>query len=230
MRNAVELGDGFILTTDNSGGIGEKEEDLVHVPDTVTAYFAARVALLEQWAADAKPTAICIHNFSGDGSWDKYVTGVTQVFQEAQLETPPITGSTETNIPLKQSAMAVTMIGKKQYALKKAGNCTWFVYGKPLVGHEVMDEAMAIASLHKLRIALQNGIVQKLWPVGSKGIEEEIRQIFQDASIQVTSDVNCQKSAGPATAILIAIPKSSIEQAKAHFENGLFELTLNTTS
>ena len=51
MRNAIDIGNGFIVTTDNSGGIGEKPGDIVAVPDRVTAYFAARVALLEQWAS-----------------------------------------------------------------------------------------------------------------------------------------------------------------------------------
>ena len=55
MRNAIDIGNGFIVTTDNSGGIGEKPEDIVAVPDRMTAYFAARVTLLEQWAAYAEP-------------------------------------------------------------------------------------------------------------------------------------------------------------------------------
>ena len=83
MRNAIDIGDGFIITTDNSGGIGEKVDDVVVVPDRVTAYFAARVALLEQWAAHAEPVAVLIHNFSGSASWENYVQGVTDLFQEA---------------------------------------------------------------------------------------------------------------------------------------------------
>lgn len=114
MRNAIDIGNGFIVTTDNSGGIGEKPGDIVAAPDHVTAYFAARVALLEQWASHAEPVTIVIHNFSGSASWDKYVAGVTDLFQEAGLVVPKISGSTETNMELVQSAMAVTMIGEKK--------------------------------------------------------------------------------------------------------------------
>ena len=102
----------FVVTTDNSGGIGEKPHDLVAVPDQVTAYFAARVALLEQWAAHADPVSVLIHNFTGPDSWAAYVKGVEQAFAEAGCELPPITGSTETNMELLQSAFAVTMIGE----------------------------------------------------------------------------------------------------------------------
>ena len=88
MRNAIEIGNGFIVTTDNSGGIGEKPHDLVAVPDQVTAYFAARVALLEQWAAHADPVSVLIHNFTGTNSWEAYVKGVERAFEEAGCELP----------------------------------------------------------------------------------------------------------------------------------------------
>ena len=146
MRNAIDIGNGFIVTTDNSGGIGEKLQDIVNVPDRVTAYFAARVALLEQWASHAEPVSILIHNFSGSASWGNYVAGVTDLFHEAGLEVPPINGSSETNMELVQSAMAVTMIGKKMAAPTQE-NSAWFTYGTPLVGDEVRNRADEIASV-----------------------------------------------------------------------------------
>ncbi|MHC8514423.1 hypothetical protein [Sporosarcina sp. ITBMC105] len=119
MRNALHLVDGLIVTTDNSGGIGEKAEDVVNVPDEVTAYFATRVALLEQWAANAEPLAVLLHNFSGPASWKAYVNGVTQLFTDANCPVPTISGSTETNMELLQSAMAVTIIGKRKAEAEK---------------------------------------------------------------------------------------------------------------
>lgn len=114
MRNAIHLADGLIATTDNSGGIGEKQHDVLNVPDEVTAYFAARVALLEQWAANAEPLAVLLHNFSGPASWNAYVTGITKLFADADCPAPSISGSTETNMELLQSAVAVTIIGKRK--------------------------------------------------------------------------------------------------------------------
>ena len=113
MRNAVLLPNGIVLTTDNSAGIGEKMDDVVSTPDEIVSYFAARVALLEQWAAGATPLSIVVHNFSGNQSWDKYITGIEKLFNELGVKCPEITGSSETNMETLQSAIAVTMLGEK---------------------------------------------------------------------------------------------------------------------
>lgn len=216
MRNAIDIGNGFIVTTDNSGGIGEKPDDIVAVPDSVTAYFAARVALLEQWASHAEPITIVIHNFSGSASWDKYVAGVTDLFQEAGLAVPPISGSTETNMELMQSAMAVTMIGEKKERVL-AGEVVWFTYGVPLVGNEVLERKEEVASLQLLREALVDGVVQQIWPVGSSGILHEVRQMTGDGTAQVATVLDVTKSAGPATVVLVAIPVEKMTEAEVLF-------------
>ena len=192
MRNAIDVGHGFIITTDNSGGIGEKPGDLVSVPDNITAKFAARVTLIEQWAANSTPVTVLIHNFSGSTSWGKYVQGVEDLFQEAGLEPPAITGSSETNMNLSQSAVAVTMIGWKNPA-PLHDDVQWFTYGTPLVGDEVIEHPKKIASLRKIREAMDSGIIEKLWPVGSHGILAEARAMMQSDELSVESVCRCRK-------------------------------------
>ncbi|WP_186667952.1 hypothetical protein [Sporosarcina sp. BP05] len=227
MRNAIDIGNGFIVTTDNSGGIGEKLQDIVNVPDRITAYFAARVALLEQWASHAEPVSILIHNFSGNASWGNYVAGVTDLFHEAGLEVPPINGSSETNMELVQSAMAVTIIGKKS-AARTQENSAWFTYGTPLVGDEVRNRADEIASARLIHEAMKSGIVQQIWPVGSSGILQEVRLLTGMKEARVETILDPMKSAGPSTVVLLAIPKMQIEEAKALFAVHLNKLTINT--
>lgn len=212
MRNAIDIGAGMIVTTDNAGGIGEKVDDVVFVADRVTAYFAARVALLEQWAANAEPTAVLIHNFSGDDSWVKYVQGVSDLFDEVGIEVPPISGSTETNMPLLQSAVAVTMIGQKKRAPSE-GKVSWFTYGTPLVGDEVITRAADIASVKLIYKALKKGIVERVWPVGSHGILNEVHAMTRTKSSVVKSIHNLEKSAGPSTVVLLAIQEEKRELA-----------------
>ena len=228
MRNAIDIGNGFIVTTDNSGGIGEKPGDLVTVPDRVTAYFAARVTLLEQWAAHAEPMTVLIHNFSGGASWEHYVVGVSDLFHEAGLALPQISGSSETNMDLVQSAMAVTMIGRTTESPRDEES-SWFTYGTPLVGNEVLERAEEVASLRLLKEALDKGIVQRIWPVGSQGILEEVRSMTGHREASVESVLDIAKTAGPATVVLLAIPHSKKEQAEAHFGNHLNELHIITT-
>jgi hypothetical protein len=216
LRNAIDIGNGFIVTTDNSGGIGEKTGDIVAVPDRVTAHFAARVALLEQWASHAEPISILIHNFSGSASWANYVAGVTDVFHEAGFEVPSISGSSETNMELVQSAMAVTMIGKKVEAPTNE-KVAWFTYGAPLVGNEVRERAEEIASVALIYEAIKNGIVYQIWPVGSKGIVEEFRLLTGNKEVRVETVLDTAKSAGPSTVVILAIPVVKIVKAKAFF-------------
>lgn len=212
MRNALDIGDGFIVTTDNSGGIGEKERDVVAVPDRITAYYAARVALLEQWAAHAEPVTVLIHNFSGDESWISYVEGVKDLFHEAGLEAPPIRGSSETNMELLQSAVAVTMIGKRK-RVEKAEELEWYTYGTPLVGQDVLERSKEIASVGLLRKAIEDGVVQQSWPVGSHGILEEVRMMTGVPEVQVETKHPSGKSAGPATVVILGIQAGKRQEA-----------------
>lgn len=229
MRNAIALGDGFVVTTDNAGGIGEKSHDLVSVPDRVTAYFAARVTLLEQWAAHADPVSVLIHNFSGESSWASYVAGVEDVFRESNLEIPVITGSTETNMELMQSAVAVSMIGR-QRLVEEVDELEWYVYGTPLVGNEVLDRRDEIASLRLIKEAVDRGIIRRIWPVGSEGVLAEYRKLKEDPGIEIKADVDLLASAGPSTAVLIGMPADGIEQAQPYFSGPIHKITMQSSS
>ncbi|MEI4768933.1 hypothetical protein WAX74_04570 [Psychrobacillus sp. FJAT-51614] len=212
MRNAVLLPNGLVLTTDNSAGIGEKVDDVVHVEDEIVAYFCARVALLEQWAAGAHTISIVVHNFTGNKSWDKYVAGIEKVFKEIEQSCPVVTGSTESNMATLQSAMAVTMIGENRWA--NESELRWFVYGKPCVGEEVLDHIDKIADLKKIWIAMENGLVKQVWPVGSNGIVGECIRLGLHGEL---TGWNITKSAGPATSVLLGVGSDRIEDAKKYF-------------
>jgi hypothetical protein len=226
MRHALKLANGFVVTTDNSGGIGEKQADLVFAPNDIVSYFATRVALLEQWAARSQVESVIIHNFSGDADWQAYVKGVNRLLKEVEFERVLVTGSSETNMNLLQSAMSVTMIGRSRGVVDVEQDVKWFIYGRPFVGSEVLENANAIADLNKVKIAMENGWVSNIWPVGSKGIQAEVRILFADDKLFVQSDVDVEKSAGPSTVVLVGVPKESIERATLHFGNELRELMI----
>ncbi|WP_262174388.1 hypothetical protein [Saccharococcus sp. Marseille-Q5394] len=223
MRNTIALGDGFVVTTDNSGGIGEKAHDVVSVPDRLTAFFAARVALLEQWAAQADPVSVLIHNFTGQDSWNAYVAGVEDIFRESNLDVPAITGSTETNMELMQSAVAVTMIGK-QRLVEEVGEFDWYVYGTPLVGNKVLDRREEIASLRLIKEGLDSGLIRKIWPVGSKGILAEYRRLTGEPKIEIEADIDIRASAGPSTSVLLGIDIPNIEKVHKLFGGHLYKI------
>ncbi|MEC1179984.1 hypothetical protein P9B03_15900 [Metasolibacillus meyeri] len=208
MRNAVQIDELTILTIDNSGCIGEKEADAVKVPNEVVAYFAARVALLEQWCAGAEPSHLVLANFTGDDAWADYVRGCQRQFDEIGKALPPITGSTESNFSALQSGLSLTMVGKKCFE-PTIVNCHYFVIGRPLVGQQVLEHIHDVANLHELYLLWQTGVIQALWPCGSKGIGAEIVAFTRQ---QLGCELNMTASAGPATAVLVAVHESDVEK------------------
>ncbi|CEG21908.1 hypothetical protein BN1080_00828 [Planococcus massiliensis] len=214
MRNGIEL-DGWVITTDNSAGIGCKELDVVKAPDQLAAKFAARVALLEQWAAGSEPEAVLVHNFSGDAQWLAYKAGIEEIFQEAEMAVPQIGGSSETNMATLQSGIAVTMLGRQQrFVLSEP--LQWFVYGKPLVGKAVLEQKKAVADLKKIRTAIRSGLAERIWPIGSKGIAAEARKLFGETA-SLSADIDLAASAGPACCVLLGVKKDWVKETERFF-------------
>ena len=216
MRNAVEIGNGLVMTTDNSGGIGMKEADAVRAPDDVVGYFAARVCLLEQWAAGAEPECVIIHNFTGAGSWEAYQDGILRVFTESGKKMPEVTGSSETNMGMLQSAVAVTMIGRRG-GMPAPSKGRWFLYGRPLVGEAVLAESGKTARLGKIRSALAVGLATAVWPLGSGGLDAEWKRLTGRPLAAWPEGLDPAASAGPSTAVLIRIKPGEEERAREHF-------------
>lgn len=224
MRHELALGD-WVVTSDNSAAIGEKPADAVFAPDAVTAKFAARVALLEQWAAGSEPEAILLHNFSGEAQWARYMEGIAELFKELGRPLPQQAGSSETNMATLQSGIAITMMGKRKRRVESAEGLAWYAYGKPLVGNAVLEQKDQVADLGKIAAALDSGLVRRVWPVGSKGIERETALLFGREAV-VFADVDTKVSAGPASCVLIGVSSVEKETLERHFGNILFPLRI----
>ena len=207
MRNAVKIDASTVITVDNSGCIGEKALDAVHVPNELTAYYSARVVLLEQWCAGAEPTNIFLSNFTGEVAWKDYIKGIEKAFDEIGLAVPPINGSTESNFNSLQSGISLVVVGKVQYEISKE-NLQWFVIGKPLVGQEVIEETQHVAKLNELYNLVKLKIVKQIWPVGSKGILAELERILPGGKFECSLDL--EKTSGPATAVIVGIPQMEL--------------------
>ncbi|KKB36021.1 putative alpha-ribazole-5-phosphate synthase CblS for cobalamin biosynthesis [Bacillus thermotolerans] len=211
-RDVIYVRD-LVVASDNSGSVGEKPNDAVKVPYDTVGYFSARVALMECLAAGGEPFAAIVHNFSGDEAWRGLCQGIQRAADEAACSVE-ITGSTETNFNMKESATGVVILGdykrkEKSFDRQAAG---YAVIGKPLVGQEVLAERESVVSLQLFRHLLQLDGVYAVQPVGSKGIGYELKQL---AGRNGQSRVNMMKSAGPATCFLVAYNPDKEPQIKA---------------
>jgi hypothetical protein len=210
----------LIIASDNSGGIGMKEHDLIQVSYETVAYYAFRVAAMECIASGGKPFSVVLHNFCGDDSWSELVNGVQKGLAELNLGNIPITGSTESNFHLKQSAVGLVVLGKKPFdkITEKIflNDLKFAVIGKPLVGNEVIEHAHEVVPLSTFwKVSNLQDIM--VWPVGSKGILSEFNQMFPSKEFtkeMLGADLDVLKSSGPATCFIIAFEQNQEEAIK----------------
>lgn len=208
--------DDLVIAADNSGGIGLKEHDVVKTSYEVVSYYGFRVAVMECMAAGGKPFSIVLHNFCDDYAWDLLLAGIEKGLEEIGLKgTVSVTGSTESNFTMLQSALGMIVLGKRESTYVDGvsfENRKVAVIGSPLVGNEVIEQEKDVIplSLFQELCELEDMVIV---PVGSKGILYELKNMFDDPSIEADSlicDVDVSKTAGPATCVLIAF-KSELE-------------------
>ncbi|WP_226654725.1 ATP-binding protein [Pseudalkalibacillus hwajinpoensis] len=231
MRDGTVIGLGdetLIITSDNSGAIGLKEQDHVAVPYDVVSYYAFRVAAMENIALGGHPVSVVMHNFCGGSEWEALVSGVECGKRELGFNQEiKITGSSETNMPLLQSALGVVVLGRQNRTLPEVrlDDATKFaVIGKPLVGEEVVNEEVAIAPLELFRWMSEQMGVQSVLPVGSKGILYELNELVDGVEVEeckVRAELDLYKSSGPSTCFIVAydrvVEEQLLERAGPHF-------------
>lgn len=199
--------DELILASDCSGGIGRKNDDVVQADTEVVGYFSFRVAVMECLSAGARLVAVQLFNFTSDTVWEKYTQGVRMGLRELGMEDVPLTGTSESNISLKQSALGITCIGlrKKMDQTSKQGN-SFALIGTPLVGDEVLKFQSCVAPLSLFKKCTLHPSITDILPVGSKGVRHELSVLtgMELRKEEVHSLQDLEKSSGPATSFIIS--------------------------
>jgi hypothetical protein len=216
MRDVLSLpfnGKEFIvIASDNSGCVGRKAGDTVKADYEMVAYYSLRVAAMECMAAGAVPFAVTLQNFCGEEAWEELKAGAEKGLAELQLPQVKITGSTESNFSMNQSAVGLSVLGKTSRTasgpLLHTDEIRMAVIGSPLVGKEVIDRSGDVAPLSLFVQLCALKYVVAL-PVGSKGILVEINKLFVSRTFtkeRLESDLDVIKSSGPATCFIIVFP------------------------
>ena len=200
----------IVIAADNSGCIGLKDHDAVRTPYDVVSYYSFRVAAMECLAAGGHPFSVVVQNFCHNDAWNSLMAGIRKGFVEMGLGDLPITGSTESNFPLMQSALGTIVMGKRLASDQES--CVSFermklaVIGSPLVGNEVLELPSDVIPLSLFYELCQLDDVVLL-PVGSKGILQELKNMLDDDALVadcLKCDVDVEKSGGPSTSVLMA--------------------------
>ncbi|RKD30593.1 AIR synthase related protein [Thermohalobacter berrensis] len=217
----------LVVSCDSSGGVGNKERDVIKVPPNVLGYFTSHVALSEVISVGAEPmTIINTLSVEMDNTGMKILKGIKEAIKPLNLdENKIITGSTEENFPVCQTGMGITVIGiinkSKLNSINIPKNSMVVVAGIPKVGNEVKmgdNEILSVSTLIKLR---EKSYVYDILPVGSKGILYEINEMARTNGLKYILnkdiDIDLNKSAGPSTCAVLSVDKNRFKDLKESF-------------
>ncbi len=202
--------------------------DVVKVDAHTLGRFTARVALMEVLSTGARP--VCLVNtlcVEPKPTGFEVVQGIKEEIGQAGLGSKfVITGSSEKNIPVRQTGLGVTVIGiatrnRLRIGCSKKKNIVVSI-GIPLVGSEVIsgERKGLVANIRDLLKLLNLDSVHEVIPIGSHGILHEAKTIAKESHLKLQLaqrlGVDVRKSAGPATVILATLPKCQLP--KVHNE------------
>ena len=213
----------MVVGCDSAGGIGPKPLDKVKVSGYTLGRFTARVTLMEVLAVGALP--VCLTNtlsVEPDPTGHEILDGIKREVQLAQLDgSLVLNGSTEKTVDVEQTGIGVTVVGfapknELKMGLSQPDDLIAAV-GCPSVTDEVLpaEERGEIADLEDLLKLMSCDFVHEAIPVGSQGITCEANVLARDSGLRANiklPESEAKKSAGPATALLVAISKNALSE------------------
>lgn len=204
---------GVIVACDSSASIGLKKHDQLSVPPEITSAFCLRVPLMEILALGGIPQ-IVVDTIGGEmnPTGERMLSGMKQELEKAGFGNVLVNGSTEENMLTTMTSVGVTVIGsikKADFTYGKiSSNSVLYQVGIPYVGAEVLEHKEELFSYQDLAQLRKQANVLEMVPVGSKGIAYEADQLAKSSRLffkQGEEVENLNKSAGPATVLLVAV-------------------------
>jgi selenophosphate synthetase-related protein len=220
----VPTGHAIVVGSTSSGGVGPKSMDQVKVEGRILGKFLARVALMDVAATGAFPLLLSATlGVEKEPTGREILEGMRSESRVLGLEPNQVLmENTEDNFETVQTGAGVTVIGfanEDELRLGKTSPGDLIVaIGKPKVGDEVLPaEAKGeIADLKNVTLLSQKNFVHDIVPVGTFGIAYEARMMAYAVGRQLKLDevkgLDLNKSAGPATVVLITMNPEKFEE------------------
>lgn len=226
---ALELGNGFslVVAVDSDGGIGPREHDVVKVSDYLLGRFAMRVPLMEVLCCGALPlAAFDMLTVSMEDGGDEILRGIRDELAEAGLpEDFPLSGSTEDNVPTTMTGVGTTVLGLVHVEDSRPGasktDDVVLCAGIPKSGpdDEIRLDDDEIVGQSQVRTLLALEGIHDVLPVGSRGVMCEVEEMAKSAGLYFVESgeaaVDCRKSAGPSTCVLVSAQAREVESIAA---------------
>ena len=220
----VPTGHAIVIGSTSSGAIGPKSMDEVKVAGRIVGKFLARVALMDVTATGAFPVLLSATlGVEKDPSGREIIEGIRSEARLLGLEPDQVLlENTEENFATVQTGAGLTVVGFANDEELRLGKTLpgdlLVAIGKPKVGEEVIPAEVKgeIADLKNVAWLSQKKFVHDIMPVGDFGIAHEARMmahaIGRQLKLRDETGLDLEKSAGPATVVLITMNAEKFEE------------------
>ncbi len=220
----IPTGHAIVVGSSSSGGVGPKPMDNIKISGKVVGKFLARVASMDVAATGAFPISVSVTlAVEKEPTGNEIIEGIRKEIRGLGLEPNQVMKeNTEENFETIQTGAGITVVGlanEDELRLAKTRpNDLIVAIGRPKVGNEVIPaEARGeIANLKDVTSLARKAFVHDIIPVGSFGISHEAKMlaysIGRQLKIQEQTELDINKSAGPATVVLTTIDREKLDE------------------
>jgi selenophosphate synthetase-related protein len=220
----LPTGHAIVVGSTSSGAVGSKAMDEVKVDGHVLGKFLARVALMDVTATGAFPILLSATlGVEKEPTGNEILQGIRNEARIIGLDpNQVIMENTEENFKSIQTGAGLTVVGfanedELRLGKTRPGDIVVAI-GKPKVGDEVLPaEAKGeIVDLKNVITLSQQNFIHDIAPVGTFGISYEARMmaysVGQQIKLEDTNRLDLNKSAGPATVLLVTMDPDKINE------------------
>ena len=219
----VPTGHAIVVGSTSSGAVGPKNMDKVRVTGEILGKFLGRVALMDVIATGAFPLSLSVTlGVEKEPSGNAILEGIRREARSIGLDPNQVVmEKTEENFETVQTGAGLTVVGfANEEELRLGKTCPGdliVAIGKPKVGDEVISAEVRgeIAELKNVTQLSQKKYVHDISAVGGFGIASEARIMAYGVGRQLKlaegQGLDLNKSAGPATVILVTLSKEKLE-------------------
>lgn len=223
----LPTGHSIVVGSTSSGAVGPNSLDKIKVDGWVLGKYLARVALMDVAAVGAFPLLLSVTlGVKKEPFGREILEGTRHEALILGLEPNQVLlEKTEENFDVVQTGAGLTVVGLANEAdLRLARTLPGdllVAVGKPKVGDEVLPAEVRgeVADLKSMILLSHRKFVHDIFPVGPFGIANEARTMAFAVGRQIKfiedTEIDLEKSAGPATVMLVTIDCESFEELKS---------------